>query len=55
MPKLNIEDDPKKLKRLNALLVEYGQYLREREHQPLAAGVVVLVRGWVLDNENEVL
>jgi len=47
---MKIEDDAKKLALLGRLLEEYGDYIRLREAQPLAAELVNKVQQWVDDN-----
>jgi len=50
---MKIEDDDKKLARLEKLLGEYEEYIRRREAQPLAAEIVGKVCNWVIDNRSE--
>lgn len=47
---IDIEDDAKKLAKLDRLLSEYWNYIYARENQPLGAQMVALVGGWVRDN-----
>lgn len=48
-----IEDDLKKLRKLEVLLKEYTEYIRVRESQPLAAQTVNLVVRWISENVHE--